>query len=244
MRFVYGNVLLVDDEPQVRRLLRDALHDAGLAVIEAQDGQEAMLRAAVDAPMVVVLDLGLPDMAGAEIVRRVSECTDAPIIALTTIGRREDKGELLAAGAADCVAKPLRLSKLIVRVRAALRRKATGSGGEIRLGELAVDLIRHRVARNAEEVKLTRHEYAVLRALVESGGRILTYREIFGRVWGGRPMPSAGLIHTYIGRLRRKLERGCGAAPIILTERNIGYRLSAAPAAQPVPDLIAAAAPS
>jgi two-component system KDP operon response regulator KdpE len=221
-------VLLVEDEAPIRRFLRPALGSQGYRLFEAATGAEALSDAATRQPDVVILDLGLPDMDGLEVIRRLREWSSMPIIVLSARGQERDKVLALDAGADDYVAKPFGPEELLARIRAALRRRATAIDGEatFAVGELRVDLAHRRVCVAEREVHLTPIEYRLLAALVRDAGKVLTHRHLLREVWG----PHADDTHTlrvHMAQLRRKLEAVPADPRYLLTEPGVGYRLAA-----------------
>lgn len=220
----------------MRCFLRNALQENGFSVIEAHDGQEAILRASIDRPALIVLDLGLPDLAGLDLVKRVRECTNVPIIGLTTASCDVAKDRLVATGADDYLVKPFGGRTLAARIHARLREKARAASPartKLRFGGIAIDLARGRVTRNGEDVDLTSQEYAVLRVLTRDVGRVLKPQQILADVWGTRV--GSDRLHAYIHRLRRKLTVDRSAPSVIVTERG-GYRIASGPGGAPAAD--------
>jgi two-component system KDP operon response regulator KdpE len=220
-------VLVVDDEPQILRFLRTTLGANGYDVIEAATGAEAIRRAAADAPDVIVLDLGLPDMDGKDVIRAVREVSETPIIVLSVRSREVEKIEALDLGADDYVSKPFGTGELLARLRAALRHRLR-KGGEMpvfRSGALSVDTVRRLVKRGEEIVHLTPKEYELLRVLVQHAGKVITHRQLLQAVWGPAHVEDATYLRVFIGQLRRKIEEKPDEPSLILTEPGVGYRL-------------------
>jgi len=219
-------LLIVDDEPPIRRLLRSSLAAQHFAIIEAETGAEAMQRLA-EKPEVVILDLGLPDMDGADVIRRVRRSSKVPIIVLSSRGDEKGKVEALDLGADDYVTKPFGMAELIARIRTALRHRVQDEGGEpvFQYGDLAVDLVHRRVTVRGEEVKLSPKEYDILRQLVIHAGKVLTHRMIMQEVWGS--VGDVQYLRIYVRQLRQKLEADPERPHYILTETGVGYRLRA-----------------
>ncbi|HSB70568.1 MAG TPA: response regulator [Candidatus Methylomirabilis sp.] len=224
-------VLLVEDEPQIRRFLRAALDNHGFKLIEAATGEEGLAAATTRHAEVIILDLGLPDMDGLEIIRRVREWSTVPIIVLSARGQERDKITALDAGADDYVAKPFGLGELLARMRVALRHAARGDSepGEttFSVGDLSVDLAQRRVTVAGAPVHLTPIEYRLLAALVRHAGRILTHRQLLNEVWGPNQTEQAHYLRVYTAQLRRKLEADPARPRYVLTESGVGYRLAA-----------------
>ena len=219
-------LLIVDDEPAIRRLLRTSLAAQRFSIIEADRGAEALRRLA-EKPDVVLLDLGLPDIDGIEVIRRVRVTSRVPIIVLSSRGDEKGKVEALDLGADDYVTKPFGMAELVARVRAALRHAVQAEGGApvFESGDLRVDLVRRRVSLRGEEVKLSPKEYDILRQLVIHAGKVLTHRMLLRSVWGGGG--DTQYLRVYVRLLRRKIEDDAERPRHILTETGVGYRLRA-----------------
>jgi two-component system, OmpR family, KDP operon response regulator KdpE len=222
-------VLVVDDEPQIRRFLRTSLSAHGHTVIEAVNGQEALLKVTDERPDVVILDLGLPDMDGMEIIRRAREWSKVPIIVLSVRGRESDKIAALDEGADDYVTKPFGMGELMARIRTALRNRLTGQVADpvFRSGGLVVDLARRQVSVDGREVRLTPNEYDLLRVLVLNAGKVVTHQHLLREVWGPADVDQTHYVRVYVGQLRQKIEADSSRPRHILTEPGVGYRLNA-----------------
>jgi two-component system KDP operon response regulator KdpE len=220
-------ILVVDDEPQIRRALRLALRANGYAVREAASGGEALDRLAERSPDLVILDLVLPDMDGVEVCRRVREWSRVPVIVLSAHGEDDTKVRALDEGADDYVTKPFSMPELLARMRAALRRGQTADGVEpvIRAGDVEIDLPRRLVLRGANEVHLTPTEYALLRSLCQHAGRVITHGQLLRSAMGPGHEDAMSLLRFHILSLRRKLENDPSAPTLIVTEPGVGYRL-------------------
>jgi two-component system KDP operon response regulator KdpE len=219
-------VLVVDDEPAIRRYLRTALSAHGYQVLEASDGQDALAAAAVQRPDLMILDLGLPDLDGVEVTRRLREWTHLPIIILSVRGQEADKIAALDAGADDYLTKPFGAGELLARMRAAVRRAAGPTAEPIySQGELVVDLARRLVSVGGREVALTPTEYDLLRVLVTHAGKVLTHQQLLRQVWGAGYEQEQHLLRVNISNLRRKLEPDVARPRYIQTEPGVGYRL-------------------
>jgi two-component system KDP operon response regulator KdpE len=219
-------VLVVDDELPIRRFLRASLaaHDYG--VLEAENGEAALAAVAQYHPDVVVLDLGLPDVDGIEVTRRLREWTHIPIIILSVRGAEGDKIAALDAGADDYVTKPFGAGELLARLRVALRRAATPAGEPVYTGgELTVDLARRVVTVSGREIQLTPTEYDLLRVLVTHAGKVLTHRLLLREVWGPGYESELHLLRVNISNLRRKIEADLSRPRYLVTEPGVGYRL-------------------
>lgn len=221
-------LLVVDDEPPMRRFLRASLTAAGYAVEEAGTGAEALRIAASHPPDAVLLDLGLPDLDGVEVTRRLREWSAVPIVVLSARGREADKIEALDAGADDYVTKPFAIGELTARLRAALRRSARTAGDEqavVAVGDLVVDLGRRRVTAAGADVKLTPLEYRLLATLARHAGRVLTHAALLREVWGPGSTTQHHYLRVFMAQLRRKLEADPSRPQYLLTEPGVGYRL-------------------
>jgi two-component system KDP operon response regulator KdpE len=225
---VNPSVLIVDDEVQIRRLLRVALESQGYAVYEAETGQLGLQEVALRRPDVVVLDLGLPDLDGLEVLRRLREWSIVPVVVLTVRDDEAEKVTVLDAGADDYVTKPFSTVELLARLRAAQRRARPAEESAVfTRGELTVDLIARRVTRAGVELKLTATEYALLRLFVRHAGRVLTHRQILREVWGPASEEHRQYLRVYVTHLRAKIERDPSHPELIQTETGIGYRFAA-----------------
>jgi two-component system KDP operon response regulator KdpE len=217
--------LVIDDEPQIRRLLRVTLEANGYRVHDAATGQEGIVQAAQRRPDVVLLDLGLPDLDGVEVLRRLREWSQVPVVILSVREREEEKISALDAGADDYVTKPFNAGELLARLRAALRhRQPQGTDALFRSGSLEVDLAARVVRKKGREVKLTPTEYALLRLLVMHAGKVLTHRQLLIEVWGPKAVDQSHYLRVHIAHLREKLEENPAQPELIRTEPAIGYR--------------------
>jgi two-component system KDP operon response regulator KdpE len=222
-------VLVIDDEPQIRRIVRSALQAPTTRIVEAKDGASGLDLAAAERPQLIVLDLGLPDMSGAAVCQSLREWTRAPILVLSARHSDTEKVALLDAGADDYVTKPFSTTELQARVRALLRRAARGetAGAETRIesGDLVIDLVGRTLTVAGVYVHLTRTEWEVLRALATQAGRTLTHQQLFREVWSGRSYGDAQqYLRVQVAHLRRKIERDIVRPQYIVTEPGIGYR--------------------
>ncbi|HSD50358.1 MAG TPA: response regulator [Candidatus Methylomirabilis sp.] len=224
-------VLLIEDEPQIRRFLRAALGSHGYRLLEAETGAAGLAEAAIRQPDLVILDLGLPDMDGLEIIRQLREWTAMPIVVLSARGQERDKIAALDAGADDYVSKPFGVGELLARMRVALRhlaRSPKDSGDPIfTLGDLHVDLAQRQVTMAGKLVHLTPMEYRLLATLIRHAGKILTHQHLLKEVWGPTQTEQAQYLRVYIAQLRRKLEADPARPRFVLTEPGVGYRLAA-----------------
>ena len=223
-------VLVVDDEPQIRRAMRTSLEAHGYEVHTVGTGGEAVVAAAEEGPELVLLDLGLPDLDGTEVIRRVRSFSEVPIIVLSVRDRQADKVAALDAGADDYVTKPFGVEEVLARLRAALRRSQAGepSAPVQRFDELEVDVGRRLVTVAGTPVHLTKTEYALLEAFVTNPGKLLTHQWLLRKVWGPGYAEESHYLRVYVRSLRRKLGDQASAPRLILTEPGVGYRWIAA----------------
>jgi two-component system KDP operon response regulator KdpE len=225
-----SRILVVDDEPQIRRALRTSLEAHGYEVRAAGTGEEAVVAAAEEAPDLVVLDLGLPDLDGTAVIERIRSFSEVPVIVLSVRDRQADKVGALDAGADDYVTKPFDMGELLARARAALRRRhAEPEEAQVAFGGLAVDLGRRLVTIDGERIHLTKTEYALLEAMVTNPGKLLTHQWLLRQVWGPGYQAESHYLRVYVRSLRRKLGDQAAAPRLILTEPGVGYRWIAEP---------------
>ncbi len=218
--------LVVDDEVQIRRLLRVCLEADGYRVLEAATGQDAITEAAQRKPDVVILDLGLPDMDGVAVLRRLREWSRVPVLVLSVRDREEDKIAALDHGADDYVTKPFGTGELLARLRVARRHAEPAPEVSVfRSGRLEVDLTARVVKLEGTEVKLTATEYSLLRLFVQHSGKVLTHRHILREVWGPNYTEQTHYLRVYVAHLREKLEREPAKPRLLVTEPGVGYRL-------------------
>jgi two-component system KDP operon response regulator KdpE len=220
-------ILVVDDEPQILRALQTTLRGAGYEVDTATTGAEALTKAAARLPEAFILDLVLPDYSGVDVCRELRGWSKAPILILSAVGEESEKVAALDAGADDYVTKPFGLDELLARLRAALRRARPTGEPTIEAGDLRIDLEKHAVTRAGEPVRLTPHEFAMLRLFAENEGKLLTHRMILREVWGPAYQTESNYLHVYVSHLRRKLERDPTRPRYIVTEPGAGYRFIA-----------------
>ena len=220
--------LIIDDEKQIRRLLRLALEGADHQVYEAETGQDGLNEIVHRRPDVVLLDLGLPDMEGIKVLRRLREWSDVPVLILSVRDDAEEKVAALDAGADDYVTKPFDTAELLARVRVAQRRSLTEAGEPVfTSGALCVDFSARQVKLAGAEIRLTPTEYSLLRVLVQNAGKVVTHRQLLRTVWGEKAESQAQYLRVYVTHLRKKLQTSTSAPSPIKTEVGIGYRLSA-----------------
>jgi two-component system KDP operon response regulator KdpE len=219
-------ILLVEDDLQIRRFLRAALSAEGYRFQEAATAKEGLAQAAAHRPDFILLDLGLPDQDGLEVIRGVREWSTVPILVLSARGRERDKIEALDLGADDYVAKPFTIGEVLARIRAGLRRSSAVAPGAIfRFGQIEVDLDKRVVKVHGEEVHLTPNEYKLLQVLIKHAGKVLTQRQLLQEVWGPNSTEQAQYLRVYIAQLRRKLEQDPARPRHLQTEPGVGYRL-------------------
>lgn len=219
-------ILLVEDEPQIRRFVRQALCDAGWQASEAATGRDALITLAGQTPDLLILDLGLPDMDGVDLIRDLRNWSQVPVLILSARGAELDKIAALDAGADDYLAKPFGIGELLARVRALLRRHspAIEITTVFRFGQVEVDFVRRLVTRGGEEVHLTPIEYRLLTLLIANAGKVMTHRHLLRDVWGPSASQSSHYLRIYVGHLRRKLETDPAQPQYLLTETGVGYR--------------------
>jgi two-component system, OmpR family, KDP operon response regulator KdpE len=218
-------VLVVDDEPQIVRALRINLRARGYDVDAAPDGRTALDLAARRRPDVIILDLGLPDMEGAEVIRGLRGWTSVPIIVLTARHASEEKVEILDVGADDYVTKPFGMDELLARLRAAVRRAAPPEEDAVVVTEeFTVDLAAKKATRGGSDIRLTPTEWHVLEVLVRNAGRLVSQRQLLREVWGPSYANETGYLRVYLAQLRRKLERDPSRPRHLITEPGMGYR--------------------
>jgi two-component system KDP operon response regulator KdpE len=222
-------MLVIDDEPQIRRVVRHALEAENARVLEAASGREGLDLAAAERPELIVLDLGLPDMSGADVCRDIRGWSTVPIVVLSARHSDEEKAALLDLGADDYVTKPFSTLELQARVRSHLRRSlvAAGQGGgetRIQVGDVAIDLVKRSVTRDGALVHLTPIEWELLRVLATNAGRTMTHSQLYTRVWDRPHGDAQQNLRVHVASVRRKLERDPVRPSIIITEPGVGYR--------------------
>jgi two-component system, OmpR family, KDP operon response regulator KdpE len=221
-------VLVVDDEAAILRFLRPALEANGYEMASAGTVAEATKRIAAESPDIVLLDLGLPDGDGKDVIRRAREWSDVPIIVLSARERETEKIEALDLGADDYINKPFNVGELLARMRTALRHRMQRKSETplLRVGNLEVDSVRHRATRSGAELKLTPKEFELLSFLARHAGRVVTHKQILTAVWGPAHTEDTQYLRVYVGQLRQKIEEHADDPRIILTEPGIGYRIA------------------
>jgi two-component system KDP operon response regulator KdpE len=227
-------ILVVDDEPQIHRFLSPALDAAGFEPVRADTGRQALSEIAHRPPDAVVLDLGLPDMDGQDVLRKARAFYSGPVIILSARDRELEKIEALDAGADDYVEKPFGVGELLARLRVAVRRQKPSEEAPkvVRVGDLVIDLPRRLVTRASEVLRLSPKEYDLLARLVEADGKVLTHKELLVSVWGPAHAQDTQYLRVFIGQLRQKIEADPSTPRLILTLPGIGYRFMAEDAAR------------
>lgn len=221
-----AKVLVVDDEPQIRRLLRLTMEAEGYVVREADTGSAGLTEAAFTRPDVVILDIGLPDMPGTEVLKRLREWSDVPVMVLSVQSGQTDKISALDIGADDYLTKPFDPSELFARLRVLRRRRNQGEEASVvSFGSIQVDLGARVVTKGGREVRLTATEYALLALLVANRGKILTHKHLLRELWGPQREQQTNYLRVYMGRLRQKLEDDPNQPSFLVTASGFGYRL-------------------
>jgi two-component system KDP operon response regulator KdpE len=219
-------ILVVDDEPQMHRFLGPALTAAGFEALRADDGETGLRLIASSSPDAVVLDLGLPDMDGKDLLRAARAFYDGPVIVLSAREREAEKIATLDLGADDYVQKPFGVGEFLARLRVALRHKLerVGADAVIVAGDLAIDLVRRLVSRAGEPVRLSPKEYELLARLAEGGGKVLTHRQLLTAIWGPAHVDDLPYLRVLVGQLRQRIEAEPSTPRHVLTEPGVGYR--------------------
>lgn len=223
------NVVVIEDDRHIRRFVHTSLESEAMRVIEAETGQSGLAMVSGMRPDLVVVDLGLPDMDGLDVIRRLRDWSSVPVIVLSARSTEKEKVAALDVGADDYLTKPFGVAELLARIRAQLRRQNRAAGADcstVRFGEVEVDLDARIVQRAGEPVHLTPIEYRLLAALARHAGRVITQRQLLQEVWGPSRVDSAHYLRIYMGHLRQKLERDPAQPEHIVTETAIGYRLA------------------
>jgi len=225
------SILVIDDEPQIRRLLRICLECQGYRYMEAESAGNGLIRATAAQPDAIILDLCLPDLDGMQFLKQLREWSRVPVIIVSARDREQDKIEALDTGANDYLTKPFGVGELMARIRAVLRTAATAATPEgppvFEVGDLSVDLVYRRVTIRGEHVRLTRTQYRLLVALVQNAGKVLTHRQLLKEVWGANCVHETAYLRVYVRQLRQKIECEPARPRYLLTEPGVGYRLSA-----------------
>lgn len=221
-----ATILIVDDEPQIRRFLRVSLSAEGYTVLEAPTAREGLDTAALKSPELVILDLGLPDMDGLEALGELREWSQVPVIVLSIRSDESDKVAALDLGANDYVTKPFGMAELLARIRAALRQKGSAPADDpmIKAGDIEIDLAHRQVRRRGVPVKLSRKEYEILRLCALNANKVITHGHLLGEVWGPAHVEETQYLRVYMGQLRQKLEEDASSPRHLITEAGVGYR--------------------
>jgi two-component system KDP operon response regulator KdpE len=218
-------ILIIDDEVQIRRLLEITLSSNGYKISEAATGKEALVEAATQHPSIIILDLGLPDIDGLELMKKLREWYQKPIIILSVRNSEEDIIHALDNGANDYLTKPFRTGELLARIRVALRQKTTLEDNPIlTFGTLIIDLTNHTAKKNGEIIKLTSTEFSLLSLLAKNSGRVLTHQNILKEIWGFGYIGQTQYLRVFVAQLRKKIEDNPSKPELLITESGIGYR--------------------
>jgi two-component system KDP operon response regulator KdpE len=232
-----GLILLIEDEPQMQRFLRIVLQGQGYRFVEAQTGQEGLAQAALRSPDIVLLDLGLPDIDGLEVTRRLREWSDTPIIILSAREQEHDKIKALDAGADDYLTKPFGAGELLARIRVAIRHKVMQQAGQgepvFILDNLRVDMTQRQVFLNEKEIHMTPIEYRLLTVLIKHAGKVVTHNQLLKEVWGPSYSKETQYLRVYMTQLRHKLETDPARPRFLINEPGVGYRLKFEPREEP-----------
>ena len=221
-----ARILIIEDESQIRKLLKVSLSAHGYDLEEAVNGKDGVNRAATFKPDLLIIDLGLPDIDGKEVVKQIREWSETPIIILTARDQEQEKIEALDSGADDYITKPFGVGELLARMRVCLRHAATAEQQPIlACGSLVVDFQQRRVTVEGHEVKLTPTEYEIIKMMMQHAGKVITHKQLLKAVWGNAYQQDTHYIRVYIGQLRRKIEQNPTQPRYIITESGIGYRL-------------------
>lgn len=224
-------ILVIEDEPQIRRFLRVSLLSQKYNFLESETGRDGLFQIASRKPDVVILDLGLPDLDGLEVLREIRSWSQVPVIVLSARDQERDKVTALDSGADDYLTKPFGLNELLARIRVALRHTAGGhvAGDEsiVRIGDLCVDFLKRQVCVGERELHLTPIEYRLLTMFVKSAGRVLTHRQLLKEVWGPDSLYENHYVRVYVAQLRQKIEADSARPRYLLTESGVGYRFAA-----------------
>lgn len=223
-------ILIVDDEPEIRKFLRISLNASGYEVIEARSGEQALSKAAIETPALIILDLGLPDLDGTQVVERLREWSRIPVLILSVRSAETEKVRALDAGANDFVVKPFGIQELLARVRALLRdipTSASNTASLFRSDDLEIDYLKRSVELDGIPVRLSKKEFELLKLLTQNAGRVLTHVYILGEVWGPAHTEASQYLRVYIGQIRNKLNDQPDAPRFIETVPRVGYRFIA-----------------
>ena len=221
-----NRILVIDDESQIRKLLKVSLKSQGFYIEESHDGRDGINKVAIIKPDLVILDLGLPDMDGKEVIREIREWSNVPIVIQTARDQEQEKIEALDNGADDYITKPFGIGELLARIRVCLRRKTEDENEHIfNFGGLIIDLVNRRITVDNMEIKLTPTEYEIIKVLAQNAGKVITHKQLLKKVWGNAYDNDNNYIRVYIGQIRRKIEPNPAQPCYIITESGVGYRL-------------------
>jgi two-component system, OmpR family, KDP operon response regulator KdpE len=221
-----ARILVIDDEPQMRRLLKVSLEAHGYRLEFASTGNEGVQKTATFRPDLLIVDLGLPDLDGKEVITKIREWSQTPVIVLTVREQEKEKIQALDSGADDYVTKPFSVGELLARIRVSLRRiSIPASEPVVSCGGLVVDFAHRRVTVDEREIKLTPTEYEIMKVMAQNIGRVMTHKQLLKAVWGNTDYDDSHYIRVYIGQLRRKIEENPTQPQYIITESGVGYRL-------------------
>jgi two-component system KDP operon response regulator KdpE len=223
-----AKILVIEDEPPIRKFLRISLETSGYVLVEAETAAKGLRQVASDPADAIILDLGLPDQDGLQVLKEIRQWSNVPIIVLSARGREADKVAALDAGADDYLTKPFSVGELLARIRVALRHAASATPSAepvFQLGALSVDLVRREVKLGEDLLHLTPNEYRLLTVLVKNAGKVMTHRQLLKEVWGPDSVQEHQYLRVYMGQLRRKIERDPARPRYLITESGVGYRL-------------------
>ena len=220
-------VLLIEDEPKIRRFLRAGFEIHGFSVLEAENAAEGLKAATFSAPDLIILDLALPDLHGAEVLERLRSWSNVPVIILSAVSDEDDKVRLLQAGADDYVVKPFGMAELLARSEAALRRyfKSATENPVVTAGSLSIDLVARTVSLNKSQIRLTRKEYRLLHVLATHVGLVVTHDQLLKEIWSGNQRDNIQYLRILVRKLRQKIEADSNQPRLLVTESGVGYRL-------------------
>ena len=219
------SIIVIDDEPQIRKILRITLESNDYRVIESDNAKNGLVQAATAHANLILLDLGLPDMDGLDVLKEVRSFSDVPVIILSVRNSEEDIVAALDLGADDYLTKPFNTSELLARIRASLRRTQQPQESIFKNGSLSIDFASHIVTKDSEELKLTNTEYELLLLFIKNIGKVLTHRFILKEIWGPSYIEHSQYLRVFIGQLRKKIESDPSEPNMILTESGVGYRM-------------------
>ncbi len=223
---IKNTIVIIDDEPQIRKVLTIALESADFKIVEAENGNDGIVQTATNHPQLVILDLGLPDRDGLSVIKELRTWTEVPIIVLSVRNSEEDIVKALDMGADDYLTKPFNTSELLARIRANIRRVQQASDGEIFTnGNLSIDFSSRIVKKGNKEIELTNTEYLLLTLLAKNIGKVLTHNYLLKQIWGPNSIENTQYLRVFIGQLRKKIEEEYSRPQILVTESGVGYRM-------------------